>query len=226
MTNIAPTNKAPIEPMETPPKNIHLACRMDILSFISVVAFCTLLFTSTNAIAAKAVTDPAIFYALSVNANESTNLYSALGLITYKNVISAPAYTINDLQGIERTLSDHKGKVILLNFWATWCPPCRDEMPAMQRLWERYKDKGFVIIAVSADYNAELAEKYLSDYGLTFPALHDPIGTLSNLYEVKAFPMSFLIDDKGQLKASVVGRMEWDSNEAFALVEQLIEKIK
>jgi len=191
-------------------------------SMSHLMAACILLiglFISASVMAAK----PA---AQTERLQTAHDLYRDLGLTTPMRPVEAPAYTINDLQGVKRSLSDHKGKVILLNFWATWCPPCREEMPAMQRMWERYKDQGFVIIAPSADYDAKLAEDYLKEYGLTFPALHDPAGDLSNLYGVEAFPMSFLINHKGMVEASVVGRMEWDTDEAIFVVEHLLENAR
>ena len=136
---------------------------------------------------------------------------------------TAPAFTLQDLAGKERVLSQWRGKLIMLNFWATWCGPCRTEMPGMERLWQRYRDKGLVVIAVSVDEEMERrVAKFVEILKLSYPIVLDAEGVVSDRYQVSALPHSFLINGDGQLIAKVVGEREWDSPEAYALVESLL----
>ncbi len=135
------------------------------------------------------------------------------------------AFSLKDLAGTSHDLSEWQGKVILLNFWATWCGPCRVEMPGMQRLWQKHREQGFVILAVSVD---EGMEKRISTFvqrlQLTYPVLLDPESIVSDHYQVSGLPFSLLIDREGQLIAKVVGEREWDSPEASLLITSLLNQ--
>ncbi len=119
-------------------------------------------------------------------------------------------------------LADYRGEVVLLNFWATWCPPCRDEMPAMERLFQRYRHRGFAVVAVSLDANAALVPPFLRKYGLTFPVAHDPRMAVAERYGVRALPATFLIDRTGEVRAVAFGPRDWDSAPAHAIIEALV----
>ncbi|EDP75663.1 TlpA disulfide reductase family protein [Hydrogenivirga sp. 128-5-R1-1] len=128
-----------------------------------------------------------------------------LGLITnsqQENVAGlsagkkAPDFTLKTLDGKEVSLKDYRGKVVLLNFWATWCPPCREEMPLFVRMYEKYKDKGFEILAVSTDSSLEPVKKFVKEYRINFPVLYDDKNVVS-LYGIQGLPTSFLIDRDG-----------------------------
>jgi peroxiredoxin len=116
-------------------------------------------------------------------------------------------------------LSDQRGKVVFINFWATWCPPCREEMPSMQRLYARQKDGPFTMVAVSLDANPALVPPYLKQTRLTFPVALDPKMELANTYGVRALPASFVVDPRGILVAMALGPRAWDGPVARALVE-------
>ncbi len=136
---------------------------------------------------------------------------------------TAPAFTLQDLAGKEQILSQWRGKLIMLNFWATWCGPCRAEMPGMERLWQRYRDEGLVVVAVSVDEGMERrVAKFVEILKLSYPILLDAEGVVSDHYQVSALPHSFLINSDGQLIAKVVGEREWDSPVAYALIESLL----
>ncbi|VAW89280.1 hypothetical protein MNBD_GAMMA18-1752 [hydrothermal vent metagenome] len=136
---------------------------------------------------------------------------------------TAPTFTLQDLAGEKQPLAQWRGKLIMLNFWATWCGPCRAEMPGMERLWQRYRDEGLVVIAVSVDEGmARRVAKFIEILKLSYPILLDVEGIVSDRYQVSALPHSFLIDGDGKLIASVVGEQEWDSPEAYALIESLL----
>ncbi len=135
----------------------------------------------------------------------------------------APGFTLQDLEGKEQPLAQWRGKLIMLNFWATWCGPCRAEMPGMERLWQHYRDKDLVVIAVSVDEGmVRRVAKFVEILKLSYPILLDAEGVVSDHYQVSALPHSFLIGGDGELIASIVGEREWDSPEAYALIESLL----
>jgi len=149
--------------------------------------------------------------------------FAALGIDTPKVRLPAPQFNLATLDGDNKRLSDYQGKVILLNFWATWCAPCREEMPGMQTLYKKYKDQGLVIAAVSADQGkVENVESFANKLALTFPILMDANGDVRNRYEVVGLPMSYLIGRDGKMSGRIIGIKAWDSPEAFALIEHLL----
>jgi peroxiredoxin len=118
-------------------------------------------------------------------------------------------------------LSDHRGKAVLVNFWATWCPPCREEMPAMERLYQRHKDRGLMLVAVSIDADPALVPPYLKASKLTFPVALDPKAEVANTYGVRALPSSFVVDRAGTMTALALGPRAWDNDASHSLVEAL-----
>ncbi|MBI4636671.1 MAG: TlpA family protein disulfide reductase [Candidatus Rokubacteria bacterium] len=150
--------------------------------------------------------------------------FRELELIRPSRATAATDFTVPGLTGQTLRLSDFKGKVVLLNFWATWCPPCKEEMPSMERLYRRYKDKGFTILAVSIDSgSAAPVAAFVKKFGLTFPIGLDPEFAVANLYTVRALPSTFLIDRSGALTALAMGPRDFDSRAAHAVVEALLK---
>jgi peroxiredoxin len=119
-------------------------------------------------------------------------------------------------------LADQRGKVVFVNFWATWCPPCREEMPAMERLWQRYRNEGLVLVAVSLDADPKVVPPFVKGQRLTFPIVLDPHMQSANAYGVRALPSSFLVDRKGYLAALALGPRVWDNDAGRSLVEGLM----
>lgn len=119
---------------------------------------------------------------------------------------AAPALTLTDTQGVTRSLSDYGGQVVLVNIWATWCPPCKEEMPALQAFYEKRKDDGFVIIAVNDGDPAADVLQFVKDYRLTFPVWLDPtyIAT-EQAFKTLGLPSSFVIDREGTVRLMWVG---------------------
>ena len=111
----------------------------------------------------------------------------------------APDFELVTLKGKKVKLSDFKGKVVLLNFWATWCPPCREEMPIFKRVYRKYKEKGFEILAVSTDTDPRVVKRFVKEFGIEFPVLIDKEGKVMRLYQVQGLPTSFLIDREGRV---------------------------
>ena len=144
----------------------------------------------------------------------------------------APGFEANDLDGGLARLSDHKGEVVLVNIWATWCLPCRIEMPSMERLYQEIGEDGFEIMAVSID--AELGsfdlagrpggdiQVFADSLGLTFPMLHDPSGGIERLYRTTGVPETFLIGRDGIIYKKVAGGTEWDAPQHKELIQRLL----
>ena len=145
----------------------------------------------------------------------------------------APNFSAMDLQGEARTLKDYRGKVVLVNIWATWCPPCQEEMPSMQRLYEEVDDEDFEILAVSIDAPAgetdELGrpgrdlEIYAETTGITFQILHDPTGEIQDTFQTTGIPESFVVDRDGVIYKKVAGATVWDAPQNVRLIERLLE---
>lgn len=136
----------------------------------------------------------------------------------------APEFALTDQAGNTHRLSDYRGKVVLLNFWATWCVPCRTEMPSMERAYRALKDRGFAVVAVSLDTGPRsTVEAFVKELGLTFPVLLDPRGTSVQAYRLPGVPASFLIDRRGRLAARELGPRDWNAGLARAQLEALLK---
>jgi peroxiredoxin len=135
----------------------------------------------------------------------------------------APDFELQSLSGGERTrLSSLRGRVVLLNFWATWCKPCEDEMPAMERLYTRLAPEGFELLAVSVDETTEPVQAFRERMELSFPILLDPDKRASILYQTTGFPESLLLDPEGRIVERYVGPRVWDDPDYVERVRQLM----
>ena len=144
----------------------------------------------------------------------------------------APDFEVNDLDGGLVRLSDHSGDVVLVNIWATWCLPCLQEMPSMERLYQKIGGDGFEILAVSIDAEAGLfgldgnvggdIREFAESLGLTFPILHDPSGEIERLYRTTGVPETFLIGRDGIIYKKVAGGTEWDAAQHKELIQRLL----
>lgn len=120
----------------------------------------------------------------------------------------APEFELIDLNGKSVKLSDYNGKPVLLNFWATWCPPCKDEMPHMEKLYKKYKKDGFEILAVNvttSEKDPKHVGQFVDEYKLTFPIPLDEKGTVFHEYAIIGYPTSFFIDSDGVIRRKVMG---------------------
>jgi cytochrome c biogenesis protein CcmG/thiol:disulfide interchange protein DsbE len=134
----------------------------------------------------------------------------------------APDFSLTTLTGEMVTLSELRGQPVLINLWATWCPPCRAEMPDLQATYEKYNQQGFTILAINATYqdSQTSAASFVEEYGLTFPILLDTSGETARLYQMRALPTSFFIDREGIIQEVVVG-----GPMSPALLQVRVEKI-
>ena len=143
----------------------------------------------------------------------SADPFEQFGVTRPRTSKPAPDFALKDIHGKTVSLSQFKGKPILLNFWATWCGPCREELPSMQRMHEvSKKNGGFHIIAISIDrFNMKKVNQYAKDLNLSFPILVDPDRTVRKSYFIRGLPTSYLIDADGKLKGFISGARQWDS---------------
>jgi peroxiredoxin len=124
--------------------------------------------------------------------------------------VAAPDFSLPTLDGqSEISLSGLRGHVVLVNFWATWCKPCEEEMPSMERLYRRLHKQGFEIVAVSVDEDASIVESFRERLSISFPIVKDPDQQISGLYQTTGFPESLLIDEGGRIVERYVGPRDW-----------------
>lgn len=137
----------------------------------------------------------------------------------------APELKARDLGGAPKTLATYRGKVVLLNFWATWCPPCQREMPSMERLRVKMEGRPLEIIALNSAETAKEVKAFLSKVKLGFPVLLDPDGGNTQRWKVFALPTSFLLDAQGRVRFVLTGPTEWDEGEALQNVASLLAEL-
>ena len=134
----------------------------------------------------------------------------------------APEFALKDADGKEYKLSDYKGKVVLLNFWATWCVPCIEEMPSLQTLHEELEESGLHIMAVSVDTSPDLAFTFAQENDLTLHMLFDRKQAAANAYQVRTIPITFLIDRDGKIVSKVRGTRDWTSSEMKDQIQDVL----
>ncbi|MGD0884490.1 MAG: TlpA disulfide reductase family protein [Thermodesulfovibrionales bacterium] len=125
----------------------------------------------------------------------------------------APPFTLNDIQGRSVSLSSLQGKVVLITFWATWCPPCREEMPSLNELYKKYRNQGLIVLAVSTDRSVSGIKDFLSKHPVDFEILLGPDTQTSRQFRVFSLPTSFLLDKSGVVMKRYLGEEQWDSPE-------------
>lgn len=156
-------------------------------------------------------------------ADASEHFVRALGLAKPREPVTAPVFTLPDLSGRPVSLKDFRGKVALVNFWATWCIPCQWEMPEMDKLYGTFKNRGFVVLAVSLDQGSpKVVEDFVKERRLTYPVLLDPKAEVARLYGLLGVPGTYLIGSDGMLRYAVFGPKEWFGKEAKELIASLL----
>ncbi len=138
--------------------------------------------------------------------------------------LNAPDFSLEDLDGNSVTLSGFDGKVVFLNFWATWCPPCKEEMPSMEALYNRFKDEGLAVVAVTSYEGRKKVAKFIKSNAYTFTVLLDSSGMVSREYKAVFIPTTFLIDKNGMVVGKVTGSRNWGSDSAYNLIEELLDR--
>lgn len=137
--------------------------------------------------------DPAVIHSVSQHAKE---------------LKKAPDFLLNDLEGHSKSLDSYRGKWLLLHFWATWCEPCREELPSLKQLGERFQNQGLVIIAIAED-SKEAVMSFVKSSGLTLPVLIDQYGSALRAYQIKGLPTTYLVNRTGLIEEVIVGSKDW-----------------
>ena len=147
-------------------------------------------------------------------------IFLMISLVSFSNSAKAPDFNLKDQYGVIHSLENYKGKVIFLNFWATWCPPCKKEMPDIENIYKEYGEnkKDVVILGVNSEKENEV-KKFLKDKGYTFPIVIDENSEVMRKYFIQAFPTSFVIDKEGNVYGYVMGGLTKEQ------IKQVIEEV-
>jgi len=146
------------------------------------------------------------------------------GMESYPVALRAPYWRLPALGGEMREPEHYKGRVVLLNFWASWCPPCRDEFPSLERLQKKLGGKDFTVLAISTSDSQSGVERFLGGRSPVFDILMDDDGKVSAAFRARGVPVTYLLDRQGRLLAGKTGPQQWDSPAMEALIQQAIEK--
>jgi cytochrome c biogenesis protein CcmG/thiol:disulfide interchange protein DsbE len=150
-------------------------------------------------------------------------LFLKIGIQPIRSDSKAPNFDLEDLKGGKTELKNFKGKVVFLNFWATWCGPCKEEMPSIEALYQQFKEKDFVFLTISVDYEGKKPVKeFIEKQRYTFPVLLDPKCETLDFYKVKGVPTTILIDKNRKMIGKTTGPKNWKSPEAISLLNLLL----
>ena len=145
-----------------------------------------------------------------------------MGVEVFPSTTRQVEVLLQDLNGADVNISDFRGKIVFLNFWATWCPTCVVEMPSMEKLHRKLNDQDFALVTISIQGSAAEVQRFFKQNQLTFTALLDTIGKTIPEFAIRAIPTTLILDKSGRIVGRVMGMREWDSRESIAMFEQLI----
>jgi thiol-disulfide isomerase/thioredoxin len=150
-------------------------------------------------------------------------LFSKMGVIKVSPAADPVEINLNDMNGKNISLSDFRDKIVFLNFWTTWCPTCRIEMPSMEKLHQKLGNKDFAVVTVNLQESASEVKAFFKIFNLTFTALLDSTGEVGASFGIRAIPTTYILDKTGRIIGQVSGPREWDTKAAIALFENLID---
>ncbi len=133
----------------------------------------------------------------------------------------ATDFRLPDLDGELFSLSQYRGKTVIINFWATWCPPCREELPAMNRAWKKVKDDNIVMLAINVGEDEDTIFSFMGGYPIDFQVLLDQTGEVTRQWPLKGLPTTYVVDTQGRLYYRAIGGREWDSDALLDLVRAI-----
>ncbi len=167
-----------------------------------------------------------LFLSLNVQADgREDDLFLKIKISPIKGDKRAPDFSLKDLNSRKVGLKQFREKIIFLNFWATWCGPCKEEMPSLEVLYQQFKEKNFILLAISVDYEGlKPVQEFINKHLYTFPVLLDPKCETLDLFEVKGIPTTFIINKKGKMIGRAIGPRDWKSPDVISLINLLIEK--
>ncbi len=150
-------------------------------------------------------------------------LYSKVGIQSSRANTKIPDFCLEGLNGKRVQLRSLKSNVILLNFWATWCGPCKEEMPSVEALYQHYKERDFVLLTISVDEgSSETTRKFIQKNRYSFPVLLDPGGKTLDLFQIDRIPAMVVIDKKGRILGRAIGSRDWSRPEVFSFIDQVL----
>lgn len=168
------------------------------------------------------------FFAFASGEKESdyTGIAAKVGLWTYEEPIDVKEFSDFTLPSInthddETAIRDQKGKVVILTFWATWCPYCKEAMPTLQKLWDEFKSENFTILAVSSSEDENLVRDFISKTAYTYPILIDSEGLITKKFRVNKLPATYLLDSKLRVIGGVTGSIDWSTGPVYELIDIL-----
>ena len=150
-------------------------------------------------------------------------LFSIMGVVRVPPARDPVVINLKDINGKTISISDFKDKIVFLNFWTTWCPTCRIEMPSMEKLHQKLKNKDFAMVTVNLQESASQIKAFFKEFKLTFTALLDSNGEVGASFAIRAIPTTYILDKTGRIIGRISGPREWDSKAAIALFENLMD---
>lgn len=165
--------------------------------------------------------DADFLIAAKTDRSEIDRLMDDLGVIKLPQSSEPVEIRLKDVNGNTINLSDFRGKIVFLNFWTTWCPTCRDEMPSMENLHQRFKNEDFAMVTINIQESASQVRKFYNKFKLTFSALLDTTGEVGADFSIRSIPTTFILDKNGRIIGGALGPREWDGKEAVALFKRL-----
>ena len=154
---------------------------------------------------------------------ELDRLFSDVGVLKIPHPTAPVEIALKDPNGLQVSLSDLRGKIVFINFWTTWCLACVIEMPSMEKLHQKFKDKDFVMVAINLQESASKIKQFFKEYKLTFTTLLDSTGDVGAGWGVRSIPMTFILDKSGRIIGKALGPREWEGKESIALFEYLTD---
>jgi len=154
--------------------------------------------------------------------SEAARLLSSANVQVSNQPTNPQNFTLPLLNGGSTSLSSHRGKVVLLNFWASWCPPCRFEKPTMEALYQRFNGQGLEILSVNLGEDVNTVRQFIQSNRNTFPVLLDSDGRISNMYNITGVPTTYIIDRRGLIIGKVNGGINWNTPQVIAAFEALL----
>jgi len=151
----------------------------------------------------------------------SHNIYADKLITKLADKKLAVNFKLPDMDGKIHQLSDYKGQPVIINFWATWCPPCREELPSMNRGWAKIKSEGIAMLAINVGEDEDTIFTFTGDYPIDFTVLLDQSGDVINQWPIKGLPTTLVVDPQGRIVYRAIGGREWDADELLNLVRAL-----
>lgn len=133
-----------------------------------------------------------------------------------------PSFSLRDLAGKEKTLGDYRDKLILVNFWASWCGPCNEEASSLEAMYQQLHSRGVIVVAISIDHRIKPVDRFIKKYAITFPVLLDPEENIASEYGITGVPETFILDSDHRLIKHIIGPLDWTSGDVMGYLSTLM----